>query len=475
MVYHTDMNAEPPQSTRHPDAAPPTSSAEAPLCVGIVGAGVVGRAILAEALGRGINVLLMDVSEAAIGHAVRSVAVAFPGVRHQEVASPMPGSIAVRLEPAARISSQPERSQSASWQPGVVIESISENLELKRSFFAVAAEVFGPCCVLATNTSNLRVADIFADLPTHAESLGMHFFMPVGDRPLVEIIPRSITSAAAISRCTDLATRLGKRSLVTADSPGFVVNRMLAPYLNQSLLLLGRGAPADLLGEAAKAFGMPLSPLELIDLIGIRTAFDSGRVFWRFFPKRIDPAPILSGMIKAKRLGTGFGGGFFEEAVLDQAAGGETSQAFVMNDSNRPTKTLHPVAVGVIHKYLRDVTTWTHADLVESIAIPMWIEAAAILAAGVVNSSEGIEIAMRGGLGYRGDSFFAFFDKLGSDKIARRITTGQGQAAFSIPAELLRCLRDCGRPSEAIAAYVAQQRDTPDPSLEPQHSAGPLQ
>jgi len=463
MVYHTGMNSEPPQSTSPPDANPPASAAGEAMCVGIAGAGVVGRAIMAETLRRGIDVLLMDVSEAAIRHAFQSATSAIPHVRRQDVASPMSGLVAVRLQSVLHSPSQPAPSR-----PGVLIESISENLELKRTFFAAAAKAFGRSCVLATNTSNLRIADIFADLPDHADSLGMHFFMPVGDRPLVEIIPRSTTSAGAIRRCTDLATRLGKRSLVTADSPGFVVNRMLAPYLNQSLLLLGRGAPADLLGEAARAFGMPLSPLELIDLIGIRTAFDSGRVFWRFFPKRIDPAPILSGMIKAKRLGTGFGGGFYDEPSC-----GEPSRAIATGDSNRSPRPLHPVADGVIKKYLRDETTWTQGDLVQSIAIPMWIEAAAILAAGVVDSPEGIETAMRGGLGYRGDSFFAFFDRLGSDKIVHRIVTGEGQAAFATPAGLLRCLRDCDGPSEAIRCYVAQQRDASERPIERHRLAEP--
>jgi 3-hydroxyacyl-CoA dehydrogenase len=433
------------------------------MCVAIVGAGVVGRAILAETLCRGINVLLMDVSEAAVGHAVETAASTFPQVRHQDVASPMPGLVAVRLQ---SVSHSP--SQSASWQPSVLIESISENLDLKRAFFAAAAEAFGHSCVLATNTSNLRIADIFADLPDHADSLGMHFFMPVGDRPLVEIIPRSTTSAVAIRRCVDLAARLGKRALVTADSPGFVVNRMLAPYLNQSLLLLGRGAPADLLGEAARAFGMPLSPLELIDLIGIRTAFDSGRVFWRFFPKRIDPAPILSGMIKAKRLGAGFGGGFYDPTSREAP-----SRGIATSDPDRTPRPLHPVAAGVIKKYLRDETTWTQDDLVESIAIPMWIEAAAILTAGVVDSPEGIETAMRGGLGYRGDSFFEYFDRLGSERIVHRIVNGQGQAAFATPAGLLRCLRDRGGPSEAIRCHVAQQREASERSIERHPLAGP--
>src|SRR5690606_22905381 len=110
--------------------------------------------------------------------------------------------------------------------------------------------------------------------------------------------------------------------------------------------LLGRGAAPELIAEAANRFGMPLSPLELIDIIGIRTAFDSGRVFWRSFPKRIDPAPILSGMIKAGRMGTAFGGGFY---------GPDLQKVPVMDAPDATHGGLHPEAIAVIERYQREV------------------------------------------------------------------------------------------------------------------------
>lgn len=399
---------------------------EKKLCVALAGAGVVGRAILVEHVCAGIDTLLVDISESAIDLAIRQTLAAVPNARVTKCISPIAGLVAVQISP----------SDSAPASPCLLIESISESLELKQRFFASAREALGPNCVLATNTSNLSVGDIFASLPDDPNSLGLHFFMPVDQRPLIEIIRRPQTSHPAIQSCEAVANRLAKPLLSTADTPGFVVNRLLAPYLNQSLLLLGRGATTDSVAAAADAFGMPLSPLALIDLIGIRTAFDSGRVFWRHFPKRIDPAPILSGMIKAKRLGKDFGGGFYHE---DQ--------------------TIHPDAIRVIERYFRDETQWNNDDLLECLTIPMWIEAAEVLAAGVVDSFDQVETAMRGGLGYRNPTgFFGFFDSMGRDRILRRIRASVGHPALVPSPALLDGLADGDSPSAAIDRYAQAAR-----------------
>lgn len=366
--------------------------------------------------------MLIDISQSAIERAIEQTVAVVPNLEATQCASPISDLVAVRIGSG----------DSTSVSPRLLIESISENLELKQRFFALARAALGPTCVLATNTSNLSIRDVFSQLPGDSASLGLHFFMPVDRRPLIEIIRRPQTCREAIEVCEHLAARLNKPLLSTADTPGFVVNRMLAPYLNQSLLLLGRAAGAESLAETAHTFGMPLSPLALIDVIGIRTAFDSGRVFWRHFPKRIDPAPILSGMIKAKRLGKDFGGGFYDDE-----------------------QTIHPDALRVIGRYLRDQTQWNADDLLECLTIPMWIEAAEVLAAGVVDSLDEIETAMRGGLGYRNrNGFFDFFDSMGCGRILRRIQASVGQPALTPNPMLLEQLTRCDSPSSAITCYA---------------------
>lgn len=423
MVYHNPESLKPTHTRNGTEP-----------CTLLVGAGVVGRAILAEHLRHGLNVLLLDLHAETLHQAAEAVAPAL-NLKWCDTLSPLPGLAAVRL--GTQLAGE--------WQPNLLIESIPENLELKQAFFATASANLDADCLLASNTSNLRVAEVFQAVADRSRCLGMHFFMPVGERPLVELIPCDMTAPQTLQACRQHAQQLGKDILITEDSPGFVVNRVLVPYLNQSLLLLGRGASPDSIAAAAQQFGMPLSPLELIDLIGIRTAFDSGRVFWRSFPKRIDPAPILSGMIKAGRLGAAFGGGFF----------GPDLQRIADQEGGPPIGGLHPQALAVIERYQRDVRVWTVDDIVAALSLAMWIEAAEILAAGVVDSPEAIELGLRGGLGYRGEGgFFAFFDRQGSAAILTQLQALAEGGALAAPAQLYEQLQRGHRPTEALLRYA---------------------
>lgn len=431
LVYHIRMISKPatsdermPSDAEGPGGVPPIDS---PLL--LVGAGIVGRAIFDHCLGHGLTVCLADVDASALARVERGVMSGAEGVRGYPVSLPVEGLSAIGFGDASAFES---------FRPWLVLESITERLDLKQNFFAAAARAWGPACVLATNTSNLRVADVFAAVPDHPNALGMHFFMPVGQRPLVELIPREATPSSALESCREFALRLGKDSLQTGDQPGFVVNRLLAPYLNQSLLLLGRGVGPSMLHAAALRFGMPMSPLELIDRIGIRTAFDSGRVFWRAFPKRIDPAPILPGMIKAGRLGAVAGGGFFDPARIDEKPG----------DSHP----VDPIAQAVIARYAREARVWDLDEVVVHLAAPMWIEAAEILADRVVRSTESIELGLRGGLGYRRD-FIPFCDSLGGSML-KVIRENSEAAAFNAGQVLIELLEGGHWPASALNRYA---------------------
>lgn len=296
--------------------------------------------------------------------------------------------------------------------------------------------------VLATNTSNLRIADVFEPLREDPNCCGLHFFMPVEKRSLVECISTHATSLKTQVACETHATRLNKKTLQVKDSPGFVVNRLLAPYLNQSLLILEHGIAPEILHDAAMLFGMPMSPLKLIDTIGLRTAFDSGRVFWQSFPTRIDPASILPGMVKAMRSVT-------SEKV-----------AFCHPDSvNRrettPYDMISNTARGVIAKYQRDVCSWTTEEIARMISIPMWIEAAEVLKTRLVEDLASVELAMNGGLGYAGSQgFFDYFDSMGSDQLAHHIEhDGDRFRGLRASTELRACLTDTACPTQAVLRY----------------------
>ena len=415
--------------------------------VWLIGAGTVGRAILCEFLRSGFEVLLIDASEDALLLAEQEARRAFPDISlHRTVAC-------VNNLPALRFKGREKATlEEPSW-PAIVLESIPESLALKQSLFEDLRKVMPAQTILASNTSNLRINDVFSPLGSDSRCCGLHFFMPVDKRPLIEFIATEFTSPSTQMACEAIARSLGKAILLAADSPGFVVNRLLVPYLNQSLLMLERGVDANQLAEAAMHFGMPLSPLKLIDTIGIRTAFDSGRIFWQSFPDRLDPAPILPGMIKAKRLGNVTGGGFFDSHALSPRDD-ETSMKL------NPLA-LNPVALAVIAKYKRESHGWSTEEVTQMIALPMWIEAAEVLATGIVNELSDVELAMRGGLGYdRPEGFFGYFEAMGRERLLTQIETyGATFRGLRASVELVEAIKQNASPNLAITQYAKRRQN----------------
>ena len=155
---------------------------------------------------------------------------------------------------------------------------------------------------------------------------------------------------------------------MVGDGPGFIVNRLLSPYLNEAMLLLGRGVSADRIERAALEYGMPMSPLELIDWIGTRTMFDAGRVYWQSFPERINPSPMLSALIKNKRFGRACGIGLYDY------------------DHGLRSPQLSPVTLEYCERYRRGVMSIGDDEVMHLLSIPMWIEAAIAHRDGITKS-----------------------------------------------------------------------------------------
>ncbi len=365
-----------------------------PRSVTLIGAGVVGQAILRAHLDRDIPVVLADIDPTSIDGAIAKLS--NEATRFEVSALPAIWGVlpATRLTP---LGSQPPENARL-----LVIESIAERLEIKQDFFRRAESWFDDNTIFCSNTSTIRIASIGQSLRRPDRLCGMHFFMPVDRRDAVEVIRTPLARANTIDDVRHHVRRLGKEPLVVADAPGFVVNRMLAPYLNQAMTLLCGGVSDERIEAAAIAYGMPMSPLELIDWIGTRTTFDAGRVYWQAFPARIDPSPLIAALVKRKRTGRGPSGGFYDYANGIRSA------------------TIASEVRELAGKYHRELPQISDADLIELLAIPMWIEASKILAENVVAEASDIETAMYGGLGYtRRGQWHAFFESLGGTAIQR--------------------------------------------------------
>ncbi|MAI71592.1 MAG: fatty-acid oxidation protein subunit alpha [Rhodopirellula sp.] len=393
----------------------------------LIGAGVVGSAILQAHLDAGIPVWLADQDEDAIGRAVQQVRFSDDEWDVSSIRKISDSMSAIEFC---------NRESQAPCQRTLVIESIAEKLEVKQAFFAEVEQVFGEDALLCTNTSTLSIGRIAESLRHRGRFSGMHFFMPVGERPAVELIAGDETHLATTEACVGHVQRLGKEPLVVGDGPAFVVNRLLSPYLNEAMLLLCRGVSAKRIEEAALAYGMPMSPLELIDWIGTPTMFDAGRAFWQAFPDRIDPAPLLVALIKNKRFGRAVSKGMYD-----------------YQDGKRDLE-LSPRTIEFRERYCRKEIEFSDRQLIEIMTIPMWIEAALALRSGVVDTYDLFDLAMQGGLGFDSNApWHSFFDSMGSSAILAAMEEWSALTkALNAPKELRQLLAD-NTPTEAMVAY----------------------
>jgi 3-hydroxybutyryl-CoA dehydrogenase len=196
----------------------------------------------------------------------------------------------------------------------LVIEAVFENLAVKQDLFGRIEAVIGPEPVLATNTSALSVTEIASSLDRPQRLVGMHFFNPAPVLPLVEVIRGQLTSAAAFDTAYSFAERIGKDPIACDDTPGFVVNRILIPILNDAVHVLEEGtASAEDIDKGMRlGTGWPIGPLALIDLIGIDVHVHVCEALWNAYREpKFAPPPRLVRMTKAGLLGRKSGEGFY--------------------------------------------------------------------------------------------------------------------------------------------------------------------
>ncbi len=194
----------------------------------------------------------------------------------------------------------------------MIIEAVAEKIEVKRAVFGELAAQVSAGTILATNTSSLSIAAIAEGVPSPERVVGMHFFNPVKRMPLVEIIRGRRTSPDAVAACAGLAVHLGKTPVVVADVPGFLVNRLLGPYLDESLRMFAGGIDAHRIDRALEEFGMPMGPLRLLDEVGFDIASHAAASLHAGYGPRMSPCAVLEPMVGEGRLGKKTGRGFYE-------------------------------------------------------------------------------------------------------------------------------------------------------------------
>lgn len=195
---------------------------------------------------------------------------------------------------------------------GFVLEAVAERLEVKRSVFGAIAAQVASDAILATNTSSLSVDAIASTLPNPERVVGMHFFNPVHLMPLVEIIRGSRTDPEVVAATAKLALQLGKTPVVVADVAGFLVNRVLGPYLDEAVRLYELGIAPERIEHAATAFGLPMGPLELLDEVGLDIAAHAATSLHAAYGERMRSSGMVARMLAANFKGKKSGAGFFQ-------------------------------------------------------------------------------------------------------------------------------------------------------------------
>lgn len=219
---------------------------------------------------------------------------------------------------------------------GIVIEAVFEDMNLKKRIFADIAGRVHPDSILATNTSSLSVTEMAAEISHPERFIGMHFFNPVEKMPLVEIIRGERTSEATISKVAALTTEIGKFPIVVRDVPGFLINRILIPYLNEAVFLLMEGHSIEEIDKAALAFGMPMGPIRLLDEVGLDVAAHVSKVMVHGYGERMSVPDFAEKLVALDRKGRKNGAGFYTYAGKESAPWNGLAHALGL--PTKPTK-----------------------------------------------------------------------------------------------------------------------------------------
>ncbi len=273
----------------------------------VVGAGIMGSGVAAQCALAGYPVTLEDVSEEmarrGLANAERALGRA---VERGKLSAPDRDAALARVDIAIGF----RRADAAQ----IVVEAAPENLALKRSIFRELEAAASPTALLASNTSSLPITSIAQELTDPGRVVGIHFFNPVLQMPLVELIPGHRTRPEVVASARAFAESLGKTVVTSADTPGFVTTRALAVLVNEAAWMLYEGvATRDDIDTAYKlGFHHPMGPFELVDLVGIDTAVAILDVLWDGFrDSRYRVCPLLRTMVAAKKLGRKTGEGFY--------------------------------------------------------------------------------------------------------------------------------------------------------------------
>jgi 3-hydroxyacyl-CoA dehydrogenase / enoyl-CoA hydratase / 3-hydroxybutyryl-CoA epimerase / enoyl-CoA isomerase len=389
--------------------------------VGVLGAGIMGSGIAGAHVRRGLPVLMLDSVPAALDKGVANIArmvqsrVEIGRMKPEEMVAAL-----TKLATTTDLKLMADRD--------VVIEAVVENEAVKTETYRALKSILADDAILASNTSTISITRMAGAWKKPENFAGMHFFNPVDRMQLVEVIRGSQTSDQTTATLVALARKIGKTPIVVRDCPGFLVNRILFPYINESLVLLEEGADPRAVDKAAVAFGMPMGPITLNDLVGLDTALYAGYVVNTAFADRAKETKILNALVSAGRLGQKSGAGFYNYA---RGSKGSDDPAFA----------------AILDKCRTGRRTIDQEEITDRLFLPMVTEATRCLMEKIVRDPGDVDMGLILGIGFppfRG-GILRWADNVGLQRVVEKLKKyGPLGKRFEAP-ELLKQLAAEGR------------------------------
>ncbi len=388
----------------------------------VIGAGVMGSGIAQWLSSRGVSVILRDVNTELLDRGLANIEKTYGDAVNRGLMSDEKAK-----QGRARIVASTDPGEMR--DVGIVIEAASEKLEIKKQVFSDLAAKTPQATILSTNTSALSISELGATTGEAGRVIGLHFFNPVSRMKLIEVVVGKQTSNQTTERALAFARQIGKVPVMVQDSPGFLVNRVLFPYLLDAAELFESGLSAAQVDEALVEWGMPMGPLRLIDEIGVDITVDIANTLEKAFGRRDRASAVLLWLRDGKMLGRKSGSGFYKYQGKSQT-------------ENKPAKewqrTLHGDVEGAEARAQGFTATSMSADDIAHRLIYLMVnEAARCLEENVVATAEDADYGMILGTGFapfRGGPL-RYADYFG---IANIVEAGERHGGKFEPSELLR-------------------------------------
>jgi 3-hydroxyacyl-CoA dehydrogenase/enoyl-CoA hydratase/3-hydroxybutyryl-CoA epimerase/3-hydroxyacyl-CoA dehydrogenase/enoyl-CoA hydratase/3-hydroxybutyryl-CoA epimerase/enoyl-CoA isomerase len=389
--------------------------------VGVLGAGIMGAGIAGAHIRRGIPAVMLDSVPEALEKGVANITkVMQTRIEIGRMTAAELVAALGRLNTTGNLTSLAECD--------VLIEAVVENEATKTQLYRDLQPILKPDAILASNTSTISITRMAQAVKRPENFAGMHFFNPVDRMQLVEVIRGERTSDATVVTLVALAKKIGKTPIVVRDCPGFLVNRILFPYINESLVLLEEGVEPRAIDKAAVAFGMPMGPITLNDLVGLDTSLYAGRVVNAAFADRAKTTRILDELVAAGRLGQKSGAGFYSYA-------------------KGPKGTDDPAFAAIWQRCRTGQRQMSQEEITDRLFLPMVTEASRVLMEGIVREPGDVDMGLILGIGFpafRG-GLLRWADTMGLPKVLEMLKKYEHLGTRFQPTEQMRKLAAEGK------------------------------